>query len=138
VHPFINTVEFRICDVPLKIKETIAIAALFQAICAKLYLLRTHNLNFISYQRALINENKWRACRYGIDGTLIDFGKETEVPTRQLILELLAFVDDVEDHLDSRNALQYIHTILEEGTGADKQIHVFQKTNSLPKVVDFI
>ncbi|MDE3124816.1 MAG: carboxylate-amine ligase [Bacteroidota bacterium] len=138
VHPFFNTVEFRICDVPLKIKETIAIAALFQAICAKLYLLRSQNLNFISYQRALINENKWRASRYGIDSTLIDFGKETEVPTRQLILELLDFVDDVVDELDAREALQYIHTILKEGTGADKQIQVYQTTNSLPTVVDFI
>ena len=86
VHPFFNTVEFRICDVPMTVDETIAIAALFQAICARIYKLRSKNLNFIQYSRALINENKWRASRYGIDGRLIDFGKEEEVNTRALLI----------------------------------------------------
>ena len=95
VHPFFNTVEFRICDVPMTIDETITIAAIFQAICARIYMLRSKNLNFIQYSRALINENKWRASRYGIDGYLIDFGKQEEVNTRALIYELLDFLDDV-------------------------------------------
>ncbi len=138
VHPFFNTVEFRICDVPLRIDETIAIAALFQAICAKLYKLRSGNLNFIQYHRALINENKWRAGRYGIDGTLIDFGKEAEVKTRVLIYELLDFIDDVVDQLGSRQAINYIHQILEKGTGADRQLTVFNESRNLVSVVDFI
>ena len=99
VHPFFNTVEFRICDIPMTVQETIAIAGLFQAICAKLYKLRTKNLNFMMYNRRLITENKWRASRYGIDGSMIDFGKESEVNTRVLIYELLDFVDDVVPHL---------------------------------------
>ncbi|MBS1643017.1 MAG: carboxylate-amine ligase [Bacteroidetes bacterium] len=138
VHPFFNTVEFRICDVPMKIQETIAIAALFQAICAKLYKLRSQNMNFIMYQRALINENKWRASRYGIDGTLIDFGKETEVSTKYLINELLDFVDDVVDELGSRHAINYVKTILEGGTGADRQLKVYEEKNNLIDVVDYI
>ncbi len=138
VHPFFNTVEFRICDVPMKIQETIAIAALFQAICAKLYKLRNQNMNFIMYQRALINENKWRASRYGIEGSLIDFGKETEVPTVQLIKELLDFVDDVVDELGIRHAIEYVLKMLEAGTGADRQLQVYQETDSLVSVVDFI
>ena len=138
VHPFFNTVEFRICDVPMKIQETIAIAALFQAICAKLYKLRSKNLNFIMYHRALLNENKWRASRYGIDGHLIDFGKETEVSTKQLIHELLDFVDDVVDDLGSRHAIEYVNTILEKGTGADRQLKVYEEKNSLIDVVDYI
>ncbi len=138
VHPFFNTVEFRICDVPMTITETIAIAALFQAICAKLYKLRHQNMNFIMYQRALINENKWRAGRYGIDGTLIDFGKESEVNTRLLIYELLDFVDDVVDQLGSRHMINYITKMLEQGTGADRQLKVYEQTNSLPSVVDYI
>ncbi|CAA9470185.1 MAG: FIG00909275: hypothetical protein [uncultured Segetibacter sp.] len=138
VHPFFNTVEFRICDVPMTINETIAIAALFQAICAKLYKLRTKNLNFMMYSRMLINENKWRAGRYGIDGTMIDFGKESEVNTRVLIYELLDFVDDVVDDLGSRHAISYVHKILENGTGADKQLAVFRETNNLVSVADFI
>ena len=138
VHPFFNTVEFRICDIPMTVSETIAIASLFQAICAKLYKLRNKNLNFIIYQRALLNENKWRASRYGIDGTLIDFGKETEVNTRLLLYELLDFVDDVVDELGSRNAISYLHKMIEQGTGADRQLKVFEETNSMISVVDYI
>jgi len=138
VHPFFNTVEFRICDVPMTVNETIAIAALFQAICTKLYKLRSQNLNFIIYQRALINENKWRAGRYGIDGTLIDFGKETEVNTRVLIYELLDFVDDVVDELGSRHAINYVQKILEQGTGADRQLAIYDQTQNLKTVVDYI
>jgi len=138
VHPFFNTVEFRICDVPMTINETIAIAALFQAICAKLYKLRSQNMNFMMYQRALLNENKWRASRYGIDGTLIDFGKESEVNTRVLIYELLDFIDDVVDQLGSRHAINLVHKILENGTGADRQLAVYEKSESLIDVVDYI
>lgn len=138
VHPFFNTVEFRICDVPMTIDETVAIAALFQAICAKIYKLRSQNLNFIQYSRALINENKWRAGRYGIDGYLIDFGKEEEVNTRVLIYELLDFVDDVVDQLGSRHRLAHVHKILEGGTGADRQLKVYDETQSLPAVVDYL
>ncbi|MFZ6022961.1 MAG: carboxylate-amine ligase [Bacteroidota bacterium] len=138
VHPFFNTVEFRICDVPMTINETIAIAALFQGICAKIYKLRTQNLNFMMYQRSLINENKWRASRYGIDGTLIDFGKEAEADTKTLILELLDFVDDVAGDLGSRPALNYVSKIFEHGTGADRQLAVFHKKQHLVDVVDYI
>lgn len=138
VHPFFNTVEFRICDIPMTVNETVAIAALFQAICAKLYKLRNQNLNFIMYQRALLNENKWRASRYGIDGRLIDFGKEAEVSTKSLIHELLDFVDDVVDDLGSRHFINYIHKMLEQGTGADRQLKVYEQTNDLKKVVEYI
>lgn len=138
VHPFFNTVEFRICDVPMTINETMVIAALFQAICAKIYKLRCQNLNFMIYQRSLINENKWRASRYGIDGTLIDFGKETEVNTRALIYELLDFVDDVVDELGSRHVINYVAKIFEMGTGADRQLAKYRETGSLVDVVDYI
>ncbi len=138
VHPFFNTVEFRICDVPMTVPETIAIAALFQGICAKIYKLRLQNMNYIQYSRALINENKWRASRYGIDGRLIDFGKEEEVNTRVLIYELLDFIDDVVDPLGSRHALSYVNKMLEHGTGADRQLKVFEQSNNLVNVVDYI
>src|SRR5882757_7755111 len=138
VHPFFNTVEFRICDVPMTVDETITIAALFQAICARIYMLRSKNLNFIQYSRALLNENKWRASRYGVDGQLIDFGKEEEVNTRGLIYELLEFVDDVVDDLGSRHRLAYVHKMLEQGTGADRQLAVYTQTKSLPKVAEYI
>jgi glutamate---cysteine ligase / carboxylate-amine ligase len=138
VHPFFNTVEFRICDVPMTVNETIAIAALFQAICAKIYKLRLQNMNFIQYSRHLINENKWRASRYGIDGYLIDFGKEEEINTRVLIYELLDFVDDVVDHLGSRHRISYIHKMLENGTGADRQLVVYDQSKNPVNVAEYI
>lgn len=138
LHPFFNTIEFRICDVPMLVDETIALAAVMQALIARLYKLMSQNLNFRLYRKALISENKWRAARYGIDGKLIDFGKQEEVDTRALILELLDFIDDVVDELGSREEINYIHNILRNGTGADRQIRVFEETGDLKKVVDFI
>ncbi|WP_126246566.1 carboxylate-amine ligase [Chitinophaga rhizosphaerae] len=140
VHPFFNTVEFRICDVPLTVRETITLAALFQAVCVKIFKLRAQNLNFILYNRALINENKWRASRYGLDGNLIDFGKEMEVNTRALIYELLDFVDDVVNDLGTRDVItKGTEEILSGGTGADKQLKVFEESgNDFNAVVDYI
>lgn len=138
VHPFFNTVEFRICDIPMTVDETITIAALFQAICARIYMLRSKNLNFIQYSRALLNENKWRASRYGVDGYLIDFGKEEEVNTRALIYELLDFLDPVLDHLGSRHRIAYVHKMLEQGTGADRQLAIFEESKNLSSVAQYI
>ena len=137
-HPFFNTLEFRICDLPMRLDETIALAALIQATVAKLYKLYAANQGFRLYRRALLMENKWRAARYGLDGKLIDFGKQKEVPERDLIREYLDFVDDVVDELDSREELNYIHEILEVGSGADRQLRVFQETGDLKKVADYI
>jgi len=137
-HPFFNTIEFRVCDIPMRADETIALAALIQATVAKLYKLYTANQGFRLYRRALIMENKWRAARYGLDGKLIDFGKQKEVPARDLVREYLDFVDDVVDELDSREELEYIHKILDQGSGADRQLRIFQETGDLKKVVDYI
>ena len=138
VHPVFDTIEFRICDVPLLVEETIAIAGLFQALVVKLYKLRLQNMSFIMYTRALINENKWRASRYGLDGKLIDFGKQEQVDARALINELLEFIDDVVDELGSRKAINDVKKILQNGTGADRQLAVFEQTKSLTSVVDYI
>jgi carboxylate-amine ligase len=138
LHPFYNTIEFRICDMSLTMDETICITAIIQAIVAKLYKLNAANTSFNVYRLALIKENKFRAARYGVMGNMIDFGLQKEVPTRDLILELLDFVDDVVDELGSREQINYVHTILREGTGAAKQLAVFEKTNDLTKVVDLI
>jgi len=135
-HPFFPTLEFRICDIPTRVDDTIAIAALFQAIVAKLDRLIEKNLGFRLYRRMLIQENKWRAVRYGLDGKMIDFGKQKEVPVKDLILELLDFVDDVLDPLGSRKEVEHIHTILQRGTSADEQLRVYRETNDLKAVVD--
>jgi carboxylate-amine ligase len=137
-HPFFNTLEFRVCDIPLRLDETIALAAMIQATVAKLYKLHSKNQSFRQYSRALIMENKWRASRYGLDGMLIDFGLEKEVSERELIREYLEFIDDVVDELDSREEVAYVHEILRHGTGADRQLRVFEDTGDLKRVVDYM
>src|SRR5437763_6314631 len=135
-HTFFPTLEFRVCDIPTRVDDTVAIAALFQAIVAKLDKLIDRNLGCRLYRRMLIQENKWRAVRYGLDGKLIDFGKQKEVPVRDLVRELLEFVDDVVDDLESRKEVEHVHTILERGTSADEQLQVFRETGDLKAVVD--
>jgi glutamate---cysteine ligase / carboxylate-amine ligase len=137
-HPVFGTLEFRMCDVTTKVEEACAIAALTQAIVVKLHRLYTSNQSWRIYRRALIEENKWRAARYGIQGKLVDFGKELEVPTKILIPELLELVDDVVDDLGSRSAVNYVHTILNEGTSAERQLRVFEQTGDLRAVVQHV
>jgi len=137
-HPSFPTLEFRICDIPMRVDETLAIAALIQATVANLYKLHAANQGFRLYRRALIMENKWRALRYGLDGKLVDFGKGEEVPLRELMYEYLHLIDDVVDELGTRHEINYIHRILENGTGADRQLKVFRETNDLKAVVDYI
>jgi carboxylate-amine ligase len=134
-HPTFGTLEFRICDVPTAPRATIAIAALAQAIIVKLYKLRTRNLGFRLYHRRLLEENKWRAARWGLDGKLIDFGRQREVPMRELAGELLEFIDDVVDELGSRSEVEYVRTIVREGTSADRQLRVFRDSGDLRAVV---
>lgn len=138
LHPFFDTLEFRVCDIPMRVEETIALAAVMQAVIVKLFKLMKSNLGFREYRKALISENKWRASRYGIEGKLIDFGKEEEVDVRMLIHELLMFIDDVVDELGSREEISKVFKILDHGTGADRQLRVFQETRSLHAVVDYI
>ncbi len=137
-HPFFETLEFRICDIPLRAEESIALAALIQAVVVKLHKLIRMNLGFRLYRRVLIEENKWRAARYGISGKLIDFGKQEEVDTVSLIGELFEFVDDVLDELGSREEIGYVNEILRMGTGADRQLEAWHQSYDLRSVVDFI
>jgi len=131
------TLEFRLCDVCTRVEEAVSIAAILQAIIAKLWKLRRDNLTFRSYPGTLIEENKWRAVRYGLDGKLIDLGKNRELPARDLIQELIEwFIDDVLDELGSRREVEYAFQILREGTSADRQIEIYQRTNDMKAVVD--
>lgn len=137
-HPTFDTLEFRICDIPTRIEDTLALAALCQAIVAKLCRLQERNLGFRLYRRALLEENKWRALRYGLEGKLIDFGKKEETPVVDLVEEILEFVDEVVDELGSRREIEHLRTICKRGTGADEQLRVYQETGDLHKVVEFL
>jgi carboxylate-amine ligase len=137
-HPHFRTLEFRVADIPMRADETIAIAALIQALTAKLWKLLNQNLGFRLYRRALIMENKWRAARWGLGGKLIDFRKEEEVPTPFLIEEILEFVDDVVDDLGSREEIGRIRWILQQGNGAARQLAVHHQTGEFTAVMDFV
>jgi glutamate---cysteine ligase / carboxylate-amine ligase len=138
LHPFFDTLEVRVCDAQSRVDDTLAIAALIQAVIAKLYKLLRQNTTFRVYRRRLLDENRWRASRYGIEGKLIDFGREAEVETRSLINELLEFVSTEVGELGSKREMAHIERIMREGTGADRQLEVFHRTNDMKAVVDQI
>jgi carboxylate-amine ligase len=136
-HHTYPTLEFRVCDVCTRVDEAICVAAILQAIVAKLWKLRRDNMTFRVYPTTFIEENKWRAVRFGLDGKLIDFGKETELPARELISEMLAwFVDDVVDELGSRQEVEYAFRVMRDGTSADRQLATYARSGNLNDVVD--
>src|SRR5882724_9470407 len=138
LHPFFDTLELRVCDAQSRVDDTLAIAALIQAIIAKLYKLLRQNITFRVYRRRLLDENRWRAARYGIDGKLIDFGKETEVEERSLLTELLEFVSTEVNDLGTQQEMAHIERIMREGTGADRQLAAYERTHDMKAVVDQI
>ncbi len=138
LHPFFDTIEFRICDAQTRVDDTLALAAMMQAIVVKLRKLHRQNTTFRMYPRRLIDENRWRASRYGIGGKLIDFGRKKEVETRSLIHEILEFIAPEVDELGSHREIAHIENILMKGTGADRQLAVWERTGNLKAVVDHI
>lgn len=137
-HAFYPTLEFRACDAATTVDETLCVAALAQAFCAKLLVLRERNLGFRTYMPSLIQENKWRATRGGMEAKLIDLGKQAEVPMTDLAVEILEFVDDVVDALGSRRECEHILAIARGGTSADRQIRIWKKAGDLHAVVDAV
>ena len=138
LHPFFDTLEFRICDAQSRVDDTIALAAMMQAVVVKLHKLLRQNITFRIYHRRLLDENRWRAARYGLDGKLIDFGRGCEVDTRSLIHEILEFLAPEAAELGTGREIAHIERILREGTGADRQITVWERTQDMKAVVDQI
>jgi carboxylate-amine ligase len=136
-HPFFSTIEFRICDMPATLDDTIAIAALCQALVAKLIWLNKRGLRTQALSSHFIEENKWRVIHLGLDAEVIDFVKERRLSMRESLSELLDFVNDVVDDLGSRREINYLRSLLEDprGTGADRQIAIYQQTGSVDAVI---
>jgi carboxylate-amine ligase len=132
------TIEFRVCDVCTRVDEALCVAAIFQALVAKLYKLREQGLSVRLQSRELLYENKWRAMRYGLEGDLIDFDRRESIPAREAVNNLLEFIDDVVDDLGSRNEVEYAHTIMREGTSADRQLRRYHEKGDLKAVVDLL
>jgi len=139
-HPFFDTVEFRICDMPATIEDTLAIAALCQALIAKLAWCHEHDIEIPVLTRDYLEENKWRAMRDGLDAEVIDFVKRRRLSMRDALSETLDFVDEVVDDLGSRHEMNYLRALLNnpQGTGADRQIAVFEQTHDMQKVVSHL
>ncbi len=135
-HPRYPTLEFRVCDICTRLDEAMCLAAVTAALVAKLVQLRQENQSWRRYRHHLIRENKWRAVRYGVEGKLLDFGRQQEIPFRDLVEEFLAFVDDVLDPMGLRSDVEYARTICAQGTSADRQLATFRRTGSLEAVVD--
>lgn len=139
LHPFFDTIEFRVCDAQSRVDDTIALAALMQAIVVKLHKLRAQNVTFRNYPRRLIDENRWRAARYGLDGKLIDFGRCREVDERDLLHEMLEFISTEVDELGLHKEIEHVERIIREGTGADRQLNAWERSGgNLKSVVDQI
>jgi carboxylate-amine ligase len=138
LHPFFDTLEMRVCDAQSRVDDTLAITALIQAVIARLYKLLRQNITFRVYRRRLLDENRWRASRYGIDGKLIDFGKEVEVETRSLLHELLEFVSAEAEELGTTKEMAHVERIMREGTGADRQLAAWERAQDMKAVVDQI
>ena len=138
LHPFFDTLEIRICDAQSRVDDTAAMAAVIQAIVVKLHKLLWQNTTFRVYRRRLIDENRWRASRYGLDGKLIDFGREEEADTRTLLNELLEFISTETDELGSAEQMAHVEKIIREGTGADRQVAAWERNHNMHDVVDLI
>jgi len=137
-HHIFDTVEIRICDMPTSMEHTVAIVALVQALMAKLYLMYKRNTSWRTYRRALIEENKWRAVRYGSEAKLIDLGMKMERPFSELARELVEFVSETTEILGTTHYMKKIIEIADTGTSAHRQLEVFEQTGDLKNVVDWL
>jgi carboxylate-amine ligase len=131
--------EFRICDICTRVDEAIAIAGVFQALVLWLWKLRQRNITFRVYRTELIDENRWRAARYGIDGKMIEFGKTEELPTRALVRELLELLGEEIDELGIQPYIKPIEDILAHGSSADRQLRAYDASDGdIKAVVDHL
>lgn len=137
-HPFFPTIEFRICDTPTRVTESLAIVSLLQAVVHKLVTLHEANMGYRLYRRALIAENVYRAARYGLDGKLIDFQRSIEIPTRDVIRELCEFLRPDFEALGTARYIDVIHGILENGNSAQRQLRKFEENGDASAVTDQI
>jgi carboxylate-amine ligase len=139
-HPFFNTIEFRICDMPGTFEDTMAIAALCQALVCKHTWLYQHAMTSPVLPAHYIEENKWKAARYGLDAVLIDFPRNRRLTMRESLCETLDFVADVVEDLGTQREMHYLRTLLDhpQGTGADRQIAIYNETQNIHEVTKYL
>ena len=141
-----QTLEMRIPDIPTRLDDSISIAALYQCIIGMLWRLRRNNQRWRIYPHMLVNENRWRAQRYGFDQGLVDFGKGEVVPYARLLDELIELVAPEAARFDCGAEIIKARDILVRGTSAHRQLAVYNtainegaaKRDALNRVVDWL
>ncbi len=119
------TLEMRVADLPSKMEDSIAVAAMYVCLLRMLWRLRLENRRWRSYSNFLLSENLWRAERYGTGGQLMDFGRGELVPFSDLVEELIELVRPDAEALDCVAEIEHTRTICERGTSADRQLAVY-------------
>jgi glutamate---cysteine ligase / carboxylate-amine ligase len=124
------TLEMRICDICTRLEDTICIAALYRCWLRMLYRLRLDNQRWRRYEPMLINENRWRAQRYGTDRGLVDFGKGAIVPYSELLEEMLNLVHDDAEYFGCVAEIEHAREVLARGTSAHRQVSTYREALS--------
>lgn len=119
------TLEMRISDICTRLEDGICIAALYLCWLRMLYRLRVSNQRWRNYAALLINENRWRAQRYGFEQGMVDFGRGEIVPYGDLVEEILELVRDDAQYFDCVAEVEHAHEILRRGTSAHWQIKAY-------------
>ena len=124
------TLEMRISDICTRLDDTICIAALYRCWLHMLYRLRKNNQRWRRYAPLLINENRWRAQRYGIDAGLVDFGKGCIVAYPELLDEILTIIGPDAQDLGCVSEVEHAREIVARGTSAHWQVQTYQSVLS--------
>ncbi|HEX7100066.1 MAG TPA: carboxylate-amine ligase [Acidimicrobiia bacterium] len=140
------TLEMRVADICTRLVDGIAVAGLYLALLEMLFRLRTENMRWRTYAPMLIEENMWRAQRYGVEGSLMDFGRGELVEFRDLVEELLVLTEVDARRLGITQEVSHIRTIAKEGTSARRQLDVYHEAlaegastrEALERVVDHL
>ena len=141
-----QTIELRVTDVCTRVEDALTVAALFQCLCRMLFRLRRNNQSWRTYPVFLLEENRWRAQRYGVGGTLFDFGKGELVPIAALMEEVLDLIREDAAALGCEAHVARARAIVTGGTSADRQVACFQEAtragasrdDALKSVVDHL
>lgn len=121
------TLEMRITDLCTRLEDAVCVASMYASIVRMLYRIRRSNQTWRNYPLFLLSENRWRAQRYGVDGTLFDFGRGELVPFRDLVDELLVLLREDAEALDCWPEVEHARTIVDRGTSANRQIACFNR-----------
>jgi carboxylate-amine ligase len=137
-HPRLGTIELRICDAQARLETVGALAALTQSLVATLAADHEAGRQLPVQPVTLVDENKWRAARDGLDAQLVDLEYDTEHGARDAVLALAERCEPAARALGCADELEHVEAVLARGTGADEQLRVYEETESLRSVAQWL